>query len=55
MAAADVDILLGLCLMQSRRFLQAAEIFRKVAYVYYKRAHLDKENSDQLLLMSSGL
>lgn len=29
--SADTDILLGLCLISSRRFLQAAEIFRKVA------------------------
>jgi hypothetical protein len=37
-AAADADILLGLCFMQSRRFLQAAEVFRKVAVIYSKKA-----------------
>jgi hypothetical protein len=36
--AADADILLGLCLIQSRRFLQAAEIFKKVAAFYARRA-----------------
>jgi hypothetical protein len=35
---AEADILLGLSLLSSRRFIQAAEIFKKVAAFYAEKA-----------------
>jgi hypothetical protein len=56
MSAADSDILLGLCLISSRRFLQAAEIFKKVAIFYAQKANqASPEHSEHLQLMASSL
>ncbi|KAM3138942.1 hypothetical protein pb186bvf_008955 [Paramecium bursaria] len=57
----QVDILLGLSLLSSRRYIQAAEIFRKVALDYATRAsfirkkdyYFHKASSMQLLVADS--
>ncbi|CAD8156743.1 unnamed protein product [Paramecium octaurelia] len=52
---AEADILLGLSLLSSRRFVQAAEIFKKVANFYAEKAQILVKQKDYYFLRASGL
>ncbi|CAD8171863.1 unnamed protein product [Paramecium pentaurelia] len=52
---AEADILLGLSLLSSRRFVQAAEIFKKVANFYAEKAQILVKQKDYYILRASSL